>query len=107
MKIRLIVIGMAACFLLPLAGSNAGVVFDAGLSQAAAGTNFERAVNTAVIFGRHEDDSDHDRCDDRDDHGKLCCEGDHRDWDDKGDHDKDHHGDHDKDCEKSPSKPHH
>jgi len=112
---------MVACFILPMAGSNAGVVFDVGLNQASAGANFERGAVTAEIFGRNEDKgNDGDRCDrgdhrnwdngdkgDKDDHGdrgKHCCNGDHRDWDngDKGDH-----GDHDKNCEKSPSKPHH
>ena len=129
MKIRPIVVGVAACFVFSMAGSNAGVVFDVGLNQASAGANFERgAVNTAEIFWRQEDgdhcgrgdhkdwdngdkgdhgkgDGDHDKDDhhkgdhDKGDHGKKCCNGDHRDWKD-GDHD------HDKDCEKSPSKPH-
>ena len=132
MKIRPIVIGMAACFVFSMAGSNAGVVFDVGLNQASAGAYFERGVvNTAEIFWRQEDgdhcgrgdhrhwdngdkgdhgkgDGDHDKDDhDKGDHGKKCCNGDHRDWDngDKGDHGD--HGDHDKNCEKSPSKPHH
>jgi hypothetical protein len=118
MKIRPIVLGMVVCFVLPMAGSNAGVVFDVGLNQASAGANFERgAVNTAEIFWRQEDGDhcgrgdhkdnkddkggkgDHDG-DDHGDHHKKCCNGDHRDWND-GDHD------HDGDCEKSPSKPHH
>jgi len=137
MNIRPIVLGMVVCFVLPMTGSNAGVVFDVGLNQASAGANFERgAVNSAEIFWRHEDGDhcgrgdhkdwykgnkgdhdkgDHDKGDhDKDDHDK----GDH----DKGDHDKkccngDHrdwdngdkgdHGDHDKNCEKSPSKPPH
>jgi hypothetical protein len=130
MKIRPIVVGVAACFVFSMAGSNAGVVFDVGLNQASAGANFERgAVNTAEIFWRQEDgdhcgrgdhkdwdngdkgdhgkgDGDHDKDDHhkgdhgKGDHGKKCCNGDHRDWND-GDHD------HDNDCEKSPSKPHH
>ena len=130
MKIRPIVLGMVVCFVLPMAGSNAGVVFDVGLNQASAGANFERgAVNTAEIFWRQEDgdhcgrgdhkdwdngdkgdhgkgDGDHDKDDHhkgdhgKGDHGKKCCNGDHRDWND-GDHD------HDNDCEKSPSKPGH
>jgi hypothetical protein len=135
MKIRPIVIGMAACFVFSMAGSNAGVVFDVGLNQASAGANFERGVvNTAEIFWRQEDGDhcgrgDHRHWDngDKGDHGKGDGDHDKDDHDkgdhDKGDHDKGDHGkkccngdhrdwndgdhDHDNDCEKSPSKPPH
>ena len=87
---------------LPMAGSNAGVVFDVGLNQASAGANFERgAVNTAENFGRNENENGHcggkgnkDNKDNKDNPGDNCkC--------DNGDK-----GDHGQDCEKGPSKPH-
>ena len=50
MKIRPIVIGMAAGLLLPLAGANARAVFDPGLNQA--GVPISSAAPTAENFGR-------------------------------------------------------
>ena len=50
MKIRPIVVGMAAWLLLPLAGANARAVFDPGLNQA--GVPISSAAPTAENFGR-------------------------------------------------------
>ncbi|MFI4869925.1 MAG: hypothetical protein ACHQDD_11345 [Steroidobacterales bacterium] len=75
MNVRLILIGMAAGLLLPLAAANAGAVFDPGLNQAGAGTDLGRgAAPTAENFWRTLDE------------------------------DNDHKGDHDRKCDKSPSK---
>ena len=64
MKVRLILIGMAAGLLLPLAAANAGVVFNPGLSQVGAGTGVGRgAVPIAENFWRtvgDHDDNDND-----------------------------------------------
>ena len=119
MNIRSIVLGIVVCFVMPMAGSNAGVVFDVGLNQASASTNFElSALNTAESFGRdncdrsevagdheghcchHEGrhDGDHDRDD------RKCCDGDHTDSK-TGNGEQDHDHDHDHDCHKSKSKP--
>ena len=110
MKIKLILMGMAAGLLLPLAAANAGAGFAPGLNQAGA-TDLERGAPIAGSFWRSGgDDNDHDK-DDKDhkgdhkcrhgddgDHGDCCDhDGDHDNWLDKGDH---HHK-----CEKSPSKP--
>jgi hypothetical protein len=85
MKIRPIVIAMAACLVLPLAGANARAVFDPGLNQAGAGADLERgAAQTAENFGRKESD-------DKGPKGGHCDDGDH--------------GGHGDDCDKSPSKP--
>ena len=105
MKIRLILIGMAAGLVLPLAAANAGAVVDPGLNQAGAGTDLQRgAVPPAENFGRNEDehkgdpsDSDH-----RGDHEHECERSERSDH---GDGDKDHRGGHEHDCDKSPSKP--
>jgi hypothetical protein len=117
MKIRPIIIGMAACLVLPLAGANARAGFNPGLNQAGAGADLERGVtHTAENFGRKENDDKDDHCDkhDKDDHCHHCGDGDKDDKGDNchhcddGDHDdkRDHDdkGDHDH-CEKSPSKP--
>ena len=86
MKIRPIVIAMAAGLVLPLAGANARAVFDPGLNQAGAGADLQRgAAHTAENFGRTEDEGTGDK-------DRKCDDGDH--------------GDHDDDCDKSPSKPH-
>jgi hypothetical protein len=90
MRIRLIVIAMAASVVLPLAGANARAVFDPGLNQAGAGADLERgAAQTAENFGRTEDEGN------KDPKGDDCDDGDHSD-----------HGGHGDDCDKSPSKPH-
>jgi hypothetical protein len=105
MKIRPIIIGMAACLVLPLAGANARAGFNPGLNQAGAGADLERGVtHTAENFGRKENDDKDDHCDhgDKDDKGDHCHHCDDGDHDDKRDHDD--KGDHDH-CEKSPSKP--
>jgi hypothetical protein len=91
MKLRLILIGMAAGLLLPLAAANAGAVFDPGLIQTGAGTALDRgAAPTAENFGRKDEDKgDHDRGD----HDRKCDKspiGKDRDCDrdDKHDHDR-------------------
>ena len=86
MKIRPIVITIAAWLLLPLAGANARAVFDPGLNQA--GVPISSAARTAENFGRTEDQSS------KDPNRRHCDDGDHSD---RGGRD---------DCEKSPSKPH-
>jgi hypothetical protein len=92
MRIRLIVIAMAASVVLPLAGANARAVFDPGLNQAGAGADLQRgAAHPAENFGRKENDDKGDK--DKRDH---CDDGDHGD---RGGHGDD-------DCDKSPSKPH-
>ncbi len=91
MKIRPIVIGMAAWLLLPLAGANARAVFDPGLNQAGAGADLERgAAQTAENFGRAETAGQGSK----DPKGNHCDGGDHTD-----------HGGHGGQCDKSPSKP--
>ena len=50
MKIRPIVVGMAAWLVLPLAGASARAVFDPGLNQA--GVPISSAAPTAENFGR-------------------------------------------------------
>ena len=94
MKIRPIVIAMMVAWLvLPLAGANAGAVFDPGLTQAGAGADLGRgAAHTAENFGRKESD-------DKGHKGDHCDDGDHGDKGAKGNHGDD-------DCDKSPSKPH-
>jgi hypothetical protein len=88
MKIRPIVIAMAAWLVLPLAGANARAVFDPGLNRAGAGADLQRrATHTAENFGRTEDEGN------KDPKGDDCDDGDH--------------GDHSDDCDKSPSKPPH
>ena len=105
MKVRLILIGMAAGLVLPLAAANAGAVLDPGLTQAGAGTDLQRgAAPTAENFGRNEDEDKGDHQGDNDhrgDNDRNCERSDH------GDHDGDHrdHDDKDRDCDKSPSKP--
>ena len=99
MKVRLILVGVAAGLLLPLAAANAGAVLDPGLSQVGAGTDIGRgATLTAEKFGRSEDENkgdngDHDRkCDkspSKDDHD-CCDKDDHKGKCGKDDHDKDH-----------------
>ena len=92
MKIRPMVIAMAAWLVLPLAGANARAVFDPGLNQAGAGADLERgAAHSTENFGRKESD-DKGNKDPKRDH---CDGGDHSD-----------HGGHGDDCDKSPSKPH-
>ena len=92
MKIRPIVIGMAAWLLLPLAGANARAVFDPGLHQAGAGADLERgAAQTAENFGRAETAGQGSK----DPKGNHCDGGDHTD-----------HGGHGDQCDKDPSKPH-
>jgi len=87
MKIRPIVIGIAAWLILPLAAANARAVFAPGLNQAGAGADLERgAAPTAENFGRTETEGKG---------GKRCDNGDRSD--------RGHPGD---DCDKSPSKPH-
>ena len=83
MKIRPIVIGIAAWLLLPLAGANPRAVFDPGLNQA--GVPISSATHTAENFGRKEDEGKG---------GKRCDDGDRSDHGHPGD-----------DCDKSPSKP--
>lgn len=99
MKVRLILIGMAAGLVLPLAAPNAGAVVDPGLNRAGAGADLERgAAPTAENFGRQEnEDNQGNKCDkgDKGDKCHRCDDGDHSDKGDKGE-----------DCEKSPSKPH-
>ncbi len=113
MKIRPIVIAMAAWLLLPLAGASAPAVSDPGLHQAGAGADLQRgAAHPAENFGRKESEDKDDKGD-KDHKGKHCDDGDHGDGDhgDRGDHsehgDRGGRGDHDDDCDKSPSKPHH
>ena len=104
MKIRPIVIGMAAWLLLPLAGASAPAVSDPGLNQAGAGADLQRgAAHPAENFGRKENEDK----DDKDHKGKHCDDGDHSDGGDRGGH-SDHgdRGGHDDDCDKSRSKPH-
>ena len=92
MKIRPIVIAMAAWLVLPLAGANARAVFDPGLNQAGAGADLERgAAHSAENFGRKENDDKGNK----DPKRHHCDDGDHSD--------RGHDGD---DCDKSPSKPH-
>ena len=92
MKIRPIIIGMAAWLLLPLAGANARAVFDPGLNQAGAGADLERgAAPTAESFGRAETAGQGSK----DPKGNHCDGGDHTD-----------HGGHGDQCDKDPSKPH-
>ena len=96
MRIRLIVIGMAAGLVMPLAGANARGVSDPGLNQAGVGADLQRgAAHPAENFGRKENE-DKDGKGDKDPKGKHCDDGDHSD-----------RGGHGDDCEKSPSKPHH
>jgi hypothetical protein len=116
MKIRSIIIGLVAGMILPLAGANAGAVFDPGLNQAGAATDLARGVApTAENFGLTEHDCDKSRSDpheckqrkcDKDDesrgrmkhdkdgewedhHGRCNRDDNHR-WCDKGDHDGRH-----------------
>ena len=90
MKIRPIVIGMAAWLLLPLAGANARAVFDSGLNQAGAGANLERgSAPTAENFGRQENQGAQNPTPAR------CDDGTHTDRGGRGGR-----------CDKSPSKPH-
>ena len=85
MKIRPIVIAMAAWLVLPLAGAQA--VFDPSLNHAGAGADLARgAAQTAENFGRTETEGKG---------GKRCDNGDRSD--------RGHPGD---ECDKSPSKPH-
>jgi hypothetical protein len=44
MNVRLILIGMVAGLVLPLAAANARVVFDPGLTQTGAGADLERGT---------------------------------------------------------------
>ena|ERR1700730_8762172 len=99
MKIRPIIIGLAASMILPLAAS-AGAVFEPGLIQAGAGIELERGLAPAENFGRSESDgSDDCKKGDENDHcHKKCNDGDRDDKGDKGD--KNHN-----DCDRSPSKP--
>jgi hypothetical protein len=107
MKIRLILLGMVAGGVLPLAGANAQARIDPGLNQAA-GIGFERgAVRSAEDFGRKEDEDKGDKKgeDDKGDNHHKCDEGDRND---KGGQDgKGGKGGDDDKCDKSPSKPHH
>ena len=82
MKVRLILIGMVAGLLLPLAAANARTVFDPGLTQSGAGADVVRGTTPSA--------------------GNFVRDGD----EDKGDHqcDKDHDRD-DHRCDKSPSQP--
>jgi hypothetical protein len=90
MKIRPIVIAMAAWLVLPLVGANARAVFDPDLNRAGAGADLERgAAPTAESFGRTETEGG------KDPKGDDCDDGDHSD-----------HGGHGDDCDKSPSNPH-
>ena len=93
MKIRPIVIGMAAWLLLPLAGANARAVFDPGLNQAGAGANLERgAAPTAENFGRQENQGAQNPTPAR------CDDGTHTDRGGRGGRGGR--------CDRSPSKPH-
>ena len=95
MKIRPIVIAMAAWLLLPLAGASAPAVSDPGLHQAGAGADLQRgAAHPAENFGRKESEDKDDKGD-KDHKGKHCDDGDHGD-----------RGGHDDDCDRSRSKPH-
>jgi hypothetical protein len=88
-KIRPIVIAMAAGLVLPLAGANARAVFDPGLNQAGAGADLGRGTaHTAENFGRTESDGN------KDPKRNHCDDGDRSDHGSRGD------------CDKSPSKPH-
>src|ERR1700681_2962182 len=76
MKVRLILTGMIAGLLVPLAAANGGTVFNPGLNQAGAGIDLARgAAPIADNYWRTVDKDD-----------------------------KDDKGDHDRDCDKSPSK---
>jgi hypothetical protein len=107
MKLRLILIGVVAALVLPLAAANAGAVLDPGLNWAGAGADLERGTApTAENFGRQEDE---DKDDQHHKHHKCHRDdkGDHANWDDRGDKDdhccdRDDRGDK---CERSPSKP--
>ena len=93
MKVRLILLGMVAGLVLPLAAANAGAIFDPGLKQAGASADLERgAAPTAENFGRNEYEN-------KGDQGDKDHQG---DYDHKGDYD--HHGD-DHQGDKSPCKP--
>jgi hypothetical protein len=95
MKIRPIVIAIAAWLVLPLAGANSRAVFDPGLSRAGAGADLARgAAHTAENFGRKENEDKGDQGD-KDHKRHHCDDGDHSD-----------RGDHGDDCDTSPSKPH-
>jgi len=90
MKIRPIVIGMAAWLLLPLAGANARAVFDPGLNQAGAGADLGRgAAPSAENFGRQENQGATNPT------GARCDNGTHTDLGGRGGQ-----------CDKDPSKPH-
>ena len=95
MKFRPIIIGLVACFVLPLAGANARIVFEPGLNSVGAGADLPRGVGQmAEKFWRD------DHCD-KDDKGNDCHRCNDGDRDDKDKDDKNH-----KDCDRSPSKPH-
>jgi hypothetical protein len=104
MSIRLILLGMVAGCVLPLAGANAEAFSDPGLNPSA-GVGLERgAVRSAEDFGRKEDEDKGDKKgeDDKGDNHHKCDDGDRNDKGGKGGKG----GDDDK-CDKSPSKPHH
>ena len=102
MKVRLILVGVAAGLLLPLAAANAGAVLDPGLRQVGAGTDVGRGAAPIAqnLWRSVGDDNDHDKDDhdrkcekspskDRDNDCK-CDKDDHNGKCDKDDHDKDH-----------------
>jgi hypothetical protein len=100
-KLRLILIGMAAGLLLPLAAANAGAAFDPGLSQVGASTDLGRgaapiAENFWRTTGQDNDCDKDDKCDH--DHDRKCDKSPSKDRD----CDRDEHHDHDKDrkCDK-------
>jgi hypothetical protein len=117
MKVRLILIGMAAGLLLPLAAANAGAVFNPGMSQVGAGTDVGRgtapiAENFWRAVGDHDDnDNDHGKgdCDHKCDkspsknRGHDCDNGNHG----NGNHGKGHDcdkDDHNGNCDKDDNK---
>ena len=119
MKIKMILLGMAAGLLLPLAAANAGAVFDPGLSPIGAGTDLGRgaapiAENFWRTVGDHDCDRD-DKCDH--DHDRKCDKSPSKGSDhdcDHGDHDRDHYkdqkcdkGDYNGKCDKDDYDKHH
>ena len=114
MNVRLILIGMAAGLLLPLAAANAGAVFDSGLSQVGASADLgRRAAPIAENFWRTDHDCDKDdKCDH--DHDRKCDKSPSRDSDHDCDHDRDHYkdqkcdkGDYNGKCDKDDYDKHH
>src|ERR1700674_244413 len=96
MKVRLILTGMIAGLLVPLAAANGGTVFNPGLNQAGAGIDLARgAAPIADNYWRtvdKDDKGDHDKdCDkspskDQDCHKPKCDKDDPSHKCDKDDH---------------------